>query len=237
MNTLLVEIGSEEIPAGYIIPALHAFRDSMLAALDKNRIEHGQARVFGTPRRLALMIDKVGDKQMPQTSTITGPPERVGFDENGKATLAAEKFAGKAGIDISSIQVQETPKGRYLTAVIEEKCETSASILEKLLPAEILSIPFPKSMRWGELTISFARPIISLTGLLGEQVLNFTVGNIKSSSYIYGHQFMTSGEYQLPSADQYLDIAESSGVMPDIEKRKKEKDNLPIIEGMKKEVN
>ena len=220
MNTLLIEIGSEEIPAGYILPALNAFKENILTALDKNRIEHGEAQVFGTPRRLALMIEGVGDMQSTNTSTITGPPEKAGFDENGKPTLAAEKFAAKAGVDIWDIIVQDTSKGRYLTAVIEEKCESAVLILESILPKEILSIPFPKSMRWGDLSISFARPIISLVGLLGGKILEFKVGNIKSSSYIFGHQFMSPGKYKVTSAEKYIEIAEAAGVIPDLEKRK-----------------
>ncbi len=222
MNTLLIEIGCEEIPAGYIIPALNAFKDNILLALDKNRIEHGEAHIFGTPRRLALMIDSVGDMQATNTSTITGPPEKVGFDENGKPTLAAEKFASKAGIDVQDIRVEDTPKGRYLTAVIEEKCESAVLILESILPKEILGIPFPKSMRWGDLSISFARPVISLVGLLGSKILEFKVGNIKSSSYIFGHPFMSPGKYKVTSAEKYIEVAEAAGVIPDMEKRKEE---------------
>ncbi|MBU2453787.1 MAG: glycine--tRNA ligase subunit beta, partial [Proteobacteria bacterium] len=126
----------------------------------------------------------------------------------------------KAGVAVDQIKIEDTPKGKYLTAVIEEKCEAAAVILESILEKEILSIPFPKSMRWGALSISFARPIISLVGLLGDKVLDFKVGNIKSSSYIQGHQFMHPGKYKVASADAYIKVAESVGIIPDIEKRK-----------------
>ncbi|CCK80382.1 glycine--tRNA ligase subunit beta [Desulfobacula toluolica] len=220
MNTLLIEIGSEEIPAGYIIPALDAFKENILSALDKSRIDHGIAHTLGTPRRLALIIEDLADMQTARTSTITGPPERVGFDENGNPTLAAEKFASKARVAVDQIKVEETPKGRYLTAVIEEKCESSVSILESILEHEILSIPFPKRMKWGDLSISFARPIISLVGLLGDKILDFKVGNIKSSPRIFGHPFMCPGKHKIESADDYIAVAEKAGVVPDIEKRK-----------------
>ncbi|MCP4024491.1 MAG: glycine--tRNA ligase subunit beta, partial [Desulfobacteraceae bacterium] len=190
MNTLLIEIGCEEIPAGYIVPALNAFKDNLSAALSKARIRHGSARILGTPRRLTLLIDDVADMQDAKTSVITGPPEKVGFDGDGKPTIAAQKFAAKAGIDIDQIKVEKTDKGSYLTAVVQEKCESSVSILENMLEKQILAIPFPKRMRWGALSISFARPIISLVGLLGEKILDFSVGKVKSSSYIFGHQFM-----------------------------------------------
>ncbi|SDT98856.1 glycine--tRNA ligase subunit beta [Desulfobacula phenolica] len=220
MNTLLIEIGSEEIPAGYIIPALDAFKENILSALDKSRIDHGIAHTLGTPRRLALIIEDLADMQTARTSTITGPPERVGFDENGNPTLAAEKFASKARVAVDQIKVEETPKGRYLTAVIEEKCESSVSILESILEYEILSIPFPKRMKWGDLSVSFARPIISLVGLLGDKILDFKVGNIKSSPRIFGHPFMCPGKHKIESADDYIAVAEKAGVVPDIEKRK-----------------
>ncbi len=220
MNTLLIEIGAEEIPAGYIIPALNAFKNNILKALDKSRIDHGQARIMGTPRRLTLVVDTVSEMQKAQTSTITGPPEKIAFDADGNPKIPAEKFAAKAGIKIDEIKVADTPKGRYLTATIEEKCETTVSILEGMLDSQILAMPFPKRMRWGDLSISFARPIISLIGLLGDTVLNFKVGNIKSSNLTFGHQFMSPGRYKIPSADQYVEVVEKTGVIPEIEKRK-----------------
>ena len=78
MSDLLIEIGAEEIPAGYIAPALDAFKKSVLTALEKNRIEHGEAQTFGTPRRLALLVKAVGEAQLAKTTTMTGPPARVG---------------------------------------------------------------------------------------------------------------------------------------------------------------
>ncbi|MFH2091196.1 MAG: glycine--tRNA ligase subunit beta [Pseudomonadota bacterium] len=220
MKPLLIEIGCEEIPAGYIIPALEVFRTNIVAALDRARIDHGQASIYGTPRRLALMIDAVAELQNAQTSTLTGPPEKVGYDKEGHPTMAAEKFAAKAGIAIEAIKIEQTAKGRYLTAVVEETCQTTAVILEGILEHEILSIPFPKSMRWGDLSVSFARPIISLVGLLGDHLLDFQIGNIKSSTTIFGHQFMSPGKYTVKSADLYLEVAQSCGVIADIDKRK-----------------
>jgi len=220
MNTLLIEIGCEEIPAGYIIPALTTFKNNILKALAKSRIEHGEAKILGTPRRLTLMVANVAETQNPLTSTLTGPPERIGFDENHKPTIAAQKFAAKAGVGIDDIKIADTSKGKYLTAVVEEICESSVVILEKMLEKQILGIPFPKSMRWGSQTISFARPIYSLTGLLGDQVLSFSVGNVLSSNQIFGHRFMNPKSQTLQTADNYEQLLESLGVIVDIEKRK-----------------
>ncbi|WP_022668442.1 glycine--tRNA ligase subunit beta [Desulfospira joergensenii] len=220
MNTLLIEIGCEEIPAGYIVPALTAFQKNMKKALTRERIESGESRILGTPRRLTLIIEDVADSQKARTSVLTGPPEKVGFDENGSPTIAAKKFADKAGIGLDQIKVEDTGKGRYLTAVVEETCEFSAAIIESMLEQQILGLPFPKSMRWGSLSISFARPIISLMGLLGEKTLNFSVGTIQSGNETLGHQFMNPRTYAVKDAASYVGVLESAGVIPEIEKRK-----------------
>ncbi len=220
MNDLLIEIGAEEIPAGYIIPALKAFEEKLLNFLDKARVGHGNASYFGTPRRLALIVRDVATVQRSEKSTITGPPERIGFDDNGKPTIAAEKFAKKAGVSLNEISVEATEKGRYLCAVREEKCESAALILKKALPRLILAIPFPKSMRWGDLSISFARPIISVTAILGDDPIEFQIGNVKASPYVFGHEFMSFEKYKVNNASEYLSVLRSAGVIADINERK-----------------
>ncbi|HKK91457.1 MAG TPA: glycine--tRNA ligase subunit beta [Desulfobacteraceae bacterium] len=220
MSDLLIEIGAEEIPAGYIEPALKAFKTDLEAALAKERIEHGSVKCMGTPRRLALVVEGVADEQKAETSTITGPPERIGFDENGAPTIAAEKFAQKAGVALEEITIDDSDRGRYLSAVIENPCAPSADILETLLPGIILGLPFPKRMRWGDLSISFARPIISVTGLLKERPLNFIVGDIASAPWVFGHQFMAPGKQPLTTAAAYEAVLESAHVIVDIDRRK-----------------
>ncbi len=223
----LLEIGAEEIPAGYIIPALEALRENILKSLDKFRIEHSGAQIFGTPRRLAVIVKDVALMQKAQTSTLTGPPASAGFDKEGKPTIAAHKFAEKAGVLIDEIKIVETEKGSYLTALKQEKCESAASILESTLPEIILSTPFPKSMRWGDLSISFARPIISVLALLGETALKFEIGtstplsqNIKSSDFVFGHQFMYPDKFKISSPSEYKRVLRDAGVIVDIEERK-----------------
>ncbi len=220
MNNLLIEIGAEEIPAGYILPALNAFCDRVTAALTGARIDHGKTAVFGTPRRLALLVEDVQPGQAPQQTTLMGPPQRIGFDKEGKPTLAGVKFAEKAGIAPEDIVIVDNGKGPYLSAVIEETCQPTEAILEGVLPDLIQAIPFPKSMHWGDLDVTFARPIVSLTALLGETVLNFKIGDIASASFVFGHSFMAPEKFELPSADAYLDTLRKAGVVADIGERR-----------------
>jgi glycyl-tRNA synthetase beta chain len=203
MDTLLLEIGTEEIPAGYIDPALKALAAMLQKKMTEARIAHGSAEIFGTPRRLAVRIEKVAAKQLPLKTELTGPPVKVGFDESGKPTMAAKKFAEKAGVKIEKLGVKETKKGAYLCAVKQERGQATRTLLKEILPKAILATPFPKTMRWAELDISFARPIHSCLALLGSSVIQFKLGNIRAGRTSNGHYFMQPGKIKIDSADDY----------------------------------
>ena len=221
MNTLLLEIGTEEIPAGYIVPALKALEIKLIQKLKDARIEHGSARTFGTPKRLAVEVRTVADKQTSITTEVTGPPEKVGYDENGEPTMAAIKFAEKVGIPINKLNVCETKKGRYLSAVKKERGLATKKLLKTILPEVISSIPFPKTMRWADLTVSFARPVQSVMALLGKKVISFEYGNRKSSRFVYGHRFMKPGKIKISEPGEYLGALRTANVIADKDERKK----------------
>ncbi len=220
MDRLLLEIGTEEIPSGYIRPALDALSAKLLQKLDEMRIAHGAVRTFGTPRRLAVLVADVSDRQAASSTEIIGPPERVAFDADGKPAVAAIKFAEKAGVPISKVRIRETEKGRYLCVNITERGQTTVRVLSRLLPDLILSIPFPKTMRWGELRIAFARPIHSIAALFGNRIIPFRLGDIKSGRYTFGHRFTHPGKIKLESPDRYLALLEEGGVIADIDARR-----------------
>lgn len=222
MDTFLLEIGTEEIPAGYIKPALKGLSSLILQSMDDARIEHGKARTFGTPRRLAVEVANVAGKQKRLAVEITGPPEKVGFDKNGAPTLAAKKFAEKLGIPVNSLTIKNTKKGRYLCARKTEKGLATRMLLKSILPDLILSIPFPKTMKWADLTIEFARPTHSILALLGNKVIPFVLGNVKSNRYIFGHSFMSPGRIRLSKPDDYIEILRSNYVLIDPKERKKQ---------------
>ncbi len=220
MESLLFEIGTEEIPAGYIRPALNALTSSLKRRLDEARISYGSIKTFGTPRRLAVQVKDVAEKQTSLTTEVTGPPERVGFDDNGKPTVAAVKFAEKVGISIKKIRISETKKGRYLSAVKTEKGLLTKTLLKTILPEITVSLPFPKTMKWADLDIFFARPIQSIVALFGKQVVSFAIGDIKSNRNSFGHRFMADGKITLPSPEVYEDLLKKADVVPDIHERR-----------------
>ncbi|MBW1955591.1 MAG: glycine--tRNA ligase subunit beta [Deltaproteobacteria bacterium] len=221
MDTLLLEIGTEEIPAGYIEPALDALSQTIVRKLDAARIVHGGVNVYGTPKRLAVEIADVAEKQTPLSVEMIGPPKKVGFDDQGRPTVAAEKFAEKAGVAVAKLIVKETEKGAYLCAQKMERGKSSRALLSTILPETILATPFPKSMRWGTLSISFARPIHTVLALLGNKIIPFTVGDIKSGRMTLGHRFMASGRIRVDHPKEYIKKLREAHVLADIRARKK----------------
>ncbi len=222
MEKLLLEIGAEEIPAGYIVPALKALSTNLKNKLSAARIAHGDARLYGTPRHLAVMIDNVATRQKTITTEVMGPPEKVAYDDAGNPTVAIQKFAEKVGVDISKLKVKKTEKGSYVCAKVVERGLATRTILKQMLPEAILAIPFPKTMKWGELNITFARPIHSILALLGSQVVSFKLGNIKSGRITFGHSFMHPTKIKITEPDEYEDKLKSVHVIVDMEARKKE---------------
>ena len=221
MKSLLLEIGTEEIPAGYIEPALQSLSTTLLQKMDDMRIEHGSAKVFGTPRRLAVEVEDVAEKQKSLTSEVMGPPEKVGFDTNGKPMTAAVKFAEKVGVSVNALTVKETEKGRYVCAKVSERGQASRTLLKSILPEVILATPFPKTMKWAELNIFFARPVHYVVALLGSQIISFEVGDTKSGRYSFGHYFMKPKKVKITSSEDYVKTLKDVEVYIDFEERRK----------------
>ncbi len=218
----MLEIGAEEIPAGYIAPALKALATNLKNKLSTARIAHGDARIYGTPRHLAVIIDNVATRQKTMTKEVMGPPEKVAYDNAGNPTVAIQKFAEKVGVDVSALKVKKTEKGSYVCAKVVERGLATRTILKQILPEAILSIPFPKTMKWGELDITFARPIHSILALLGSQLVSFQLGNIKSGRTTFGHSFMHPSKIKITEPGEYMDKLRSVHVVVDMAERKKE---------------
>ena len=220
MDSLLLEIGTEEIPAGYINPALEALSATLLQKMTAARIEHGAAKVFGTPRKLAVKVENVAVKQKSIKTEVIGPPTKIGLDEKGNQTVAARKFAQKVNLAVNKLSIKDTAKGSYRCGEKTEKGQATRNMLKNILPEAILSIPFPKKMRWADLNIEFARPIFSILALLGKAVIPFQLGNIKSGRYTHGHYFMSPGRINVTDADDYVDALRNAYVLVDIDERR-----------------
>lgn len=220
MQTLLLEIGSEEIPAGYINPALNQLESMLTAKLTEARISYGRVRTMGTPRRLAIIIDEMAFKQEAKVTETLGPPVKVALNEQGEYTQAALKFAEKVGATAADLRVVVNEKGEYIAAMVEEETLDTIDFLAKELPELILKISFPKKMHWGSGHIEFARPLQNIVALFGSEAISFALEDLKSGYDSFGHRFLAPDPIRLNHALEYEEKLEAAFVVPDIAKRR-----------------
>jgi glycyl-tRNA synthetase beta chain len=220
-EALFIEIGTEEIPASYIIPALESMSHQMTRFLDENRIAHGEPNIAGTPRRLVLNIPGVGMSQEAVTIEVIGPPKQAAFDAQGRPTKAAEGFARGQGVSVENLTIKETPKGEYLCVYREEAGVPTRELLGKMLPDFVARIPFPKSMHWSSFTVTFARPIQWIVALLGGEVLDCEYGHVRSGNKSRGHRFMSPDWFEVKDYDSHRENLRQRFVILDMAERRR----------------
>ncbi len=219
-HEFLLEIGTEEIPASYIEPALNHLRQSMEKKLTELTLPFGAIHTAATPRRLALCVSDLAQRQDDQRKEVMGPPKQAGFDGDNKPTKAAIGFAKSRGADVEDIQIVSTDKGDYLMVVQEIKGQDTTALIQKFLPELILSTPFPKSMRWADKTTHFARPLQWLTALFGGQTVSFNIDDLTSGNTTRGHRFMCPESRKVTDFQQYKKTLLDMEVMVDIKQRR-----------------
>ena len=215
-----LEIGSEEIPAGFIPRALTEMEAMITRELTNARLSFSELKTMATPRRLALVVSGLPELQPDAQITATGPSKKAAYDSDGKPTKAAEGFARGQGVDVSQLKIITTDKGEYLAATREETGRPTREILAEMLPKMVADIPFKKSMRWGDLDVRFARPIHWIVALFGGSVVPFSFGNITSGDVSRGHRFMANMTFAVRDFNHYLEECERHFVIPDPERRK-----------------
>lgn len=220
MGELLFEIGTEEVPAGYIEPALHFFGEAAKKHFDDLGLGYGNVKTVGTPRRLTLVVEELQDHQPDKTVEHTGPSKQAGYDENGNPSKAALGFARSKGVAVENLKVVETAKGEYLVAVEEVKgCET-IELLPDILQGLVRELPFPKSMRWGHGDMAFVRPIQWLLALYDENEVPISVGETKSNCTTLGHRFMSDQPIAVKNFAEYAKQLKAEWVMVDLDERR-----------------
>jgi glycyl-tRNA synthetase len=216
----LLEIGVEELPASDVDSAFEQLNQRIPTLLDELRLEHGDVRVFATPRRLVVSIDALSPNQPDREDLVKGPPADKAFDKDGKPTQAALGFARKNNLDPATLEAREIDGGRYVAAVVKQKGRPAPDVLAEALPKLVGSIKFDKSMRWNESGVAFSRPIRWLVALLGEMVIPFEYAGVVSGNVTRGLRPYGSPEIKIPSADRYLDVIREAGIIIDKEERK-----------------
>lgn len=222
MSNLLLEIGTEEIPAGYIAPALKQMEELFAAQVKKNRLSFDRIHTTGTPRRLVLFASGLPQRQEDIVQEIKGPAAKVAFNESGKPTKAAVGFASSQGVKAEDLKVMDTSRGKYCFAVKEIEGRRIFDLLPEMLTSIITSITFPKSMRWKADKLYFARPIRTILALFDKDVINMELSGVKADRKTSGHQFLSKKVIDIQDADYdgYRDILKREKVIVEIDERR-----------------
>lgn len=220
MQDLLFEIGTEEIPAGYLQPAYRQLAENFSRKAEELRLAHGAVQVMGTPRRLTLIVEGLATTQEDIKEELLGPSTKAAYDSEGNFTKAAEGFARSKGVEPADLQAVDTPKGEYLMLIREVAGKDSLVLLPLLLEEIIQELSFPKSMRWGANTLTFARPIQWIVALFGDKTIPLTYNGVTASHLTGGHRFHANRMFEVDSVGTYLEQLEKNRVIVDPVKRR-----------------
>src|SRR5215468_4572953 len=217
---LLFEIGTEELPAGAVEPGVEQLRALVVSGLQAARLAHGAVRTFATPRRLAVLVEAVADRSPDATRQALGPSVKAAFGPDGAPTRAATKFAEAQGVAVSALRRVQTPKGEYLAVEVTETGRPASALLSGVLGAAVHGIQLTKSMRWGDVDQTFARPVQWLLALHGQEVVPVVFADVKSGRMTFGHRFLSPGPHPVAHPRDYLGLLERAHVMAEARRRK-----------------
>ncbi len=229
-SELLVELGTEEIPASMLESAAQQFARALQKALAEERLSSSLSAVWYTPRRIIVGLGDLPRRQDNLYQTVVGPPKSVGYDPQGAPTKAALAFAQKHGAEPSQIKIVQTPKGEYLSLVRKVRGLNTTLILKKTIPAAIAQIQFPKTMYWSADKFRFARPLRWIVALFDGRVVPFRVADVTSSRYSAGHRFTGKQRIAVSSLAMLRERLRENGVVADPAERQ-----AIIVEGLARE--
>ena len=190
-DSLLIELGTEELPPKALPELARAFFEGVLAGLEKRGIAFGRdgARPLYSPRRLAVFVPQVAHQQPTQKSEVLGPYLNIGLDAGGNPTPALQGFAQKNGVAVDALGRSTDAKGERFVARSEKPGASTASLLPEIVAEALKALPVPKPMRWGARELAFVRPAHWLVMLHGEQVVDGEVLGLKADRMSRGHRF------------------------------------------------
>lgn len=214
---ILLEIGTEELPAHAVPNLYRALRDKAAARLEELGLSHGEIHAMGTPRRLTLFVDDVAERQPDKTMERRGPAIATAFDADGNPTKAVMGFAKGAGTTPDKLIQREG----YVYAEIHTVGKETKELLAELFPELITTLPLPNTMRWRDLDFKFLRPIRWIVALCGEEVVPFEVAQVKSGRTSRGHRVLSNVEGEpFDPAGRQFDIREPRSYLEQCEEMK-----------------
>ncbi len=221
LNDLLIEIGTEELPPKALLNLSHAFTNAVVAGFKQTALEAQEVISYATPRRLAVLLKNIPEKQQDQLIERRGPAVKAAFDAEGNPSKAAQGFARSCGVEVDALDRIETDKGAWLTFKQQVAGKTTTELVADIVNKALNSLPIPKRMRWGSSDIEFVRPVHWIVMMLGDQAIEKKILNITASNKTFGHRFHYPHRIELGNAKDYADALEKTGyVIADFAKRR-----------------
>ena len=219
MKNYLLEVGTENLPVGFQVSAETQLKETVAERLKEERLNFDNIQTYSTPRRLALLINNLSDKQTDETSFAKGPPANVAF-KDGSPTKAAEGFAKRCNISVDKLKIEKFGDTEYAVATIEQKGKLAEEILRDVLPDLILNLKGSHFMRWEDLDVRFSRPIRWVVSIMDNNDMPITIAEVESARSSRGHRFYHPGEVKVPSTREYKDSLREAYVIVDPVERK-----------------
>jgi glycyl-tRNA synthetase beta chain len=217
---LLFELNTEELPPRTLEQLSRALTEGVLKGIDVAGIPHGTAQSFATPRRLAVRIAKVAERQPDRTVERRGPPLKASFDGAGAPTQAAAAFARSCGVAVGELETLATDKGAWLVYRGTERGAETASLLAAIVTQAVAGLPIARRMRWGTRDAEFVRPVHAVVLLFGADVVPAEVLGLASGRVTRGHRFHAPKPIELDSPARYQSRLKRAKVVADFAERR-----------------
>ena len=214
-KTLLLEIGTEEVPAHVMPGILSQLKENAAKTFEELRIEYKNIKTLGTPRRSALLVEGLAEQQADLSKENRGPAVNIAFDADGNPTKAAQGFARGQGVKPEEL----VTKDGYVYAMVHEKGGQTADLLGETLKGLVDGLNFPNNMHWADLDYKFIRPLRWLVALYGQDVIDFEVANVKSGRTSRGHRFLSEGDFEIANAEDYVEACRKASIIVDQNER------------------
>lgn len=214
-KTLLLEIGTEEVPAHVMPGILSQLKENAAKTFEELRIEYKNIKTLGTPRRSALLVEGLAEQQADLSKENRGPAVNIAFDADGNPTKAAQGFAHGQGVKPEELVI----KDGYVYAMVHEKGGQTVDLLGDTLKGLVDGLNFPNNMHWADLDYKFIRPLRWLVALYGQDVIDFEVANVKSGRTSRGHRFLSEGDFEIANAEDYVEACRKASIIVDQNER------------------
>jgi glycyl-tRNA synthetase beta chain len=221
-ETLLIELGTEELPPKVLKKLATTFLEQIKIQLDSAELSHEKIKWFATPRRIAVLISALEGQQADKIIEKRGPAINVAFDANGNASKAAMGWARSNGIEVEQAERLITDKGEWLLYRSTQAGKSVAQLIPEMVSIALVKLPIAKPMRWGTTRTQFIRPVHTLTLMYGTDIISGEMLGVKSNNKVTGHRFHHDGLVTIQHADDYQDALKKAYVIADYDDRKQQ---------------